>query len=494
MTITTPTDAGAVAPASPPVPLVTFRIDEFEVAVPKGTLVIRAAEQVGIQIPRFCDHPLLAPAGACRQCLVEVAMPDREGNLRPMPKPQASCTLEATPGMVVKTQRSSAIADKAQHGVMEFLLINHPLDCPVCDKGGECPLQNQAMSNGRATSRFVDVKRTFPKPISISTEILLDRERCVLCQRCTRFQQQIAGDPFIDLQNRGAIQQIGRFAPDVLGFSGSGSGAADPATVGPAALDESGQPFASYFSGNTIQICPVGALTNASYRFRSRPYDLISTPGVGEHDSSGSAIRVDHRRGVVVRRLAGNEPDVNEEWITDKDRFAYTWQSAADRITTPLVRDETTRELRAASWAEALDVAAAGLAALRHPSYFAANAAFSLGPVLDAATGPHLITTTLIDLAYEHCYKTPYSWPELRDIPAFPSESNKWKLWDWPDHVIKKDLSNAAFRIMTPEPFYRIGHSFFALLAALAGGHFAVVIARVSAANEPQSPSTPDLS
>jgi len=363
MTITTPTDAGAVAPASPPVPLVTFRIDEFEVAVPKGTLVIRAAEQVGIQIPRFCDHPLLAPAGACRQCLVEVAMPDREGTLRPMPKPQASCTLQATPGMVVKTQRSSAIADKAQHGVMEFLLINHPLDCPVCDKGGECPLQNQAMSNGRATSRFVDVKRTFPKPISISTEILLDRERCVLCQRCTRFQQQIAGDPFIDLQNRGAIQQIGRFAPDVLGFSGSGSTAADPATVGPAALDESGQPFASYFSGNTIQICPVGALTNASYRFRSRPYDLISTPGVGEHDSSGSAIRVDHRRGVVVRRLAGNEPDVNEEWITDKDRFAYTWQSAADRITTPLVRDETTRELRPASWAEALDVAAAGLAA-----------------------------------------------------------------------------------------------------------------------------------
>lgn len=178
-------------------------------------------------------------------------------------------------------------------------------------------------------------------------------------------------------------------------------------------------------------------------------------------------------------------------------------------------------------------LAAAGLAALRHPSYFAANAAFSvvvcllfaatvaaravtsargriywrstalagwgylalsLGPVLDAATGPHLITTTLIDLAYEHCYKTPYSWPELRDTPAFPSESNKWKLWDWPDHVIKKDLSNAAFRIMTPEPFYRIGHSFFALLAALAGGHFAVVIARVSAANEPQSPSTPDLS
>src|SRR5665648_1094042 len=224
MTMTTPTQAGASSGTAgqsvttpPPGDLVTLRIDELEVAVPKGTLVIRAAEQVGIAIPRFCDHPLLEPAGACRQCLVDVSTPDREGNLRPMSKPQASCTLAATPGMVVKTQRTSAMVDKAQHGVMELLLINHPLDCPVCDKGGECPLQNQAMSNGRATSRFVDVKRTFPKPIAISTEILLDRERCVLCQRCTRFQQQIAGDQFIDLQERGAVQQIGRFSPDILG-------------------------------------------------------------------------------------------------------------------------------------------------------------------------------------------------------------------------------------------------------------------------------------
>src|SRR5690606_6661139 len=169
--------------------LISVTIDGVEVDVPKGTLVIRAAEQIGIQIPRFCDHPLLEPAGACRQCLVEVATPDREGNVRPMPKPQASCTLEATPGMVVRTQRTSAVADTAQHCIMELLLINHPLAGPGCDKGGECPLQNQAMSNGRATSRFVDVKRTFPKPIAVSTTILLDRERCVLCQRCTRFSQ-----------------------------------------------------------------------------------------------------------------------------------------------------------------------------------------------------------------------------------------------------------------------------------------------------------------
>ncbi|MFE5294341.1 NADH-quinone oxidoreductase subunit G [Isoptericola sp. NPDC056618] len=359
--------------AAPPVETVTLTIDEVEVTVPKGTLIIRAAEQVGIQIPRFCDHPLLEPAGACRQCLVEVAMPDREGNVRPMPKPQASCTMTVTPGMVVKTQRTSPVADKAQHGVMELLLMNHPLDCPVCDKGGECPLQNQAMSNGRAETRFEDVKRTFPKPIAVSTEILLDRERCVLCQRCTRFSDEIAGDAFIALQERGAHQQIGRFDETVLDFTPPPGEPAE-ATFGSAAATAGGQPFASYFSGNTVQICPVGALTGAAYRFRSRPFDLVSTPGISEHDSCGSAIRVDHRRGVVLRRLSGEDPAVNEEWITDKDRFAFTWQAAPDRLTVPLVRDRvldergavvSRGELRPASWVEALELAAEGLAAAR---------------------------------------------------------------------------------------------------------------------------------
>lgn len=359
--------------AAPPVETVTLTIDEVEVTVPKGTLIIRAAEQVGIQIPRFCDHPLLEPAGACRQCLVEVAMPDREGNVRPMPKPQASCTMTVTPGMVVKTQRTSPVADKAQHGVMELLLMNHPLDCPVCDKGGECPLQNQAMSNGRAETRFEDVKRTFPKPIAVSTEILLDRERCVLCQRCTRFSDEIAGDAFIALQERGAHQQIGRFDETVLDFTPPPGEPAE-ATFGSAAATAGGQPFASYFSGNTVQICPVGALTGAAYRFRSRPFDLVSTPGISEHDSCGSAIRVDHRRGVVLRRLSGEDPAVNEEWITDKDRFAFTWQAAPDRLTVPLVRDReldehgavvSRGELRPASWVEAFELAAEGLAAAR---------------------------------------------------------------------------------------------------------------------------------
>jgi len=380
-------------PATVGAELITVTIDGVEVEVPKGTLVIRAAEQVGIQIPRFCDHPLIKPAGACRQCLVEVSTPDREGNLRPMPKPQTSCTLEATPGMVVATQHTSAVADKAQHGMIEFLLINHPLDCPVCDKGGECPLQNQAMSNGRATSRFADVKRSFPKPLKISSEILLDRDRCILCQRCTRFSDQIAGDPFIALQGRGGGtpgrdvhgphgSQIGTFDADVLDFTYAGGEAervsddglsgplqGEPGVevglasgpIGAAETDVTGRPFSSYFSGNTIQICPVGALTSATYRFRARPFDLVSTESVAEHDASGSAIRVDHRRGVVVRRLAGEDPQVNEEWITDKDRFAFTWQTAPDRLEYPLVRDEDTGELVETSWSEALHLAARGL-------------------------------------------------------------------------------------------------------------------------------------
>ena len=204
------------------VEMITLIIDGFEVTVPKGTLVIRAAEKLGIQIPRFCDHPLLDPVGACRQCLVEI-----EINGRKFPKPQASCTIPVETGMIVNTQLTSPVADKAQQGIMELLLINHPLDCPVCDKGGECPLQNQAMSNGREESRFEGYKRTFEKPINISSQVLLDRERCILCARCTRFSEQIAGDPFITLNERGALQQVGIYEND---------------------------PFESYFSGNTVQI------------------------------------------------------------------------------------------------------------------------------------------------------------------------------------------------------------------------------------------------
>ncbi|MFF7141348.1 NADH-quinone oxidoreductase subunit G [Streptomyces nodosus] len=328
MTVTTNAPTGGGAAAVPPEDLVTLTIDGIEISVPKGTLVIRAAEQLGIEIPRFCDHPLLDPAGACRQCIVEV-----EGQRKPM----ASCTITCTDGMVVRTQLTSPVAEKAQKGVMELLLINHPLDCPVCDKGGECPLQNQAMSHGNADSRFEGRKRTYEKPVAISSQVLLDRERCVLCARCTRFSNQIAGDPMIEMVERGALQQIGT---------------------------GEGDPFESYFSGNTIQICPVGALTSAAYRFRSRPFDLISSPSVCEHCSGGCATRTDHRRGKVMRRLAANDPEVNEEWICDKGRFGFRYAQQKDRLETPLVRGES-GELEPASWPEALDAAARGLRAAR---------------------------------------------------------------------------------------------------------------------------------
>jgi NADH-quinone oxidoreductase subunit G len=316
----------------PPAGYVRLTIDGVEVLAPKGELVIRTCERLGIAIPRFCDHPLLDPVGACRQCLVEVEMGGR-----PMPKPQASCTLAVADGMVVRTQLTSPVAHRAQEGNLEFLLINHPLDCPMCDKGGECPLQNQTLANGPGESRFREAKRVFVKPVPISTEILLDRDRCVLCQRCTRFSEQIAGDPFIDMLERGIAQQVG-IGPEI--------------------------PFQSYFSGNTIQICPVGALTSTAYRFRSRPFDLVSSPSVCELCASGCAMRTDHRRNVVMRRLAGDDPHVNEEWNCDKGRFAFAYYRQDDRLTSPLVRGED-GVLAPASWTAAMAAAAAGLSAAR---------------------------------------------------------------------------------------------------------------------------------
>jgi NADH-quinone oxidoreductase subunit G len=315
----------AVDTANVAVEMINATIDGIPIRVPKDTLIIRAAELLGIDVPRFCDHPLLDPIGACRQCIVEV-----EGQRKPV----ASCTVTVTEGMAIKTQLTSPVAEKAQAGNLEFLLLNHPLDCPVCDKGGECPLQNQTLANGAAESRFKDVKRTYEKPIAISSQVLLDRERCVLCARCTRFSQQIAGDPFIDLFERGALEQVAIF---------------------------DGEPFSSYFSGNTVQICPVGALTGAQYRFRARPFDLVSTPSVCEHCAAGCQQRTDWRRGKVLRRLAGEDHEVNEEWNCDKGRWAFSYATARNRLTTPLVRDAD-GYLVEASWSEALARAAAGLA------------------------------------------------------------------------------------------------------------------------------------
>src|SRR6266550_4531416 len=299
--------------------LVTLTIDGKEVTVPKGTLIIRAAEQLGVEIPRFCDHPLLDPIGACRQCYVQI-----EGQRKLF----TSCTTTVAPGMAVHTQLSSDVVRQAKVANLEFLLLNHPLDCPICDRGGECPLQDQALEYGPGESRFREAKRVFAKPIPLSPLVNLDRERCVLCARCTRFCDEISGDRFLELYARGAGERVSIAA---------------------------GEDFRSPFSGNTIQICPVGALTASTYRFAARPFDLQSADTVCPHCAAGCNLRVDLRRGEVVRHLARDNYDVNDAWLCDKGRFAYRFPDAMRRLTTPLLRD---RGLEPVSFGEALDAIA----------------------------------------------------------------------------------------------------------------------------------------
>jgi NADH-quinone oxidoreductase subunit G len=294
---------------------VTLTIDGKEVTVPTGTLIIRAAEQLGIEIPRFCDHPLLRPAGACRQCYVRI-----EGQ----PKLATSCTVQVAAGMTVMTQASDDEVADAQRANLEFLLLNHPLDCPICDRGGECPLQDQALAYGPGDSRFREAKRVFKKPIPLSPLVALDRERCVLCARCTRFCDEISGDRFLELYARGAGERVAIAA---------------------------GEDFRSPFSGNTVQICPVGALTSVPYRFAARPFDLTYGDSVCPHCSAGCNLRVDLRRGEVVRHLARDEYEVNDAWLCDKGRYAFRFPDSPERVTTPLIRDHG---LEPASFGEVL--------------------------------------------------------------------------------------------------------------------------------------------
>jgi len=323
-------------------PMVTLAIDGKEVTVPRGTLIIRAAEQLGIEIPRFCDHPLLEPAGACRQCYVQI-----EGQ----PKLATSCTVTVAPGMVVNTQNTSDTVHGAQVANLEFLLLNHPLDCPICDRGGECPLQDQALAFGPGDSRFEEAKRVWAKPLPLSPLVNLDRERCVLCARCTRFCDQISGDRFIELFARGAGERVSISA---------------------------GEDFRSPFSGNTVQICPVGALTASPYRFVARPFDLSTVDSVCPHCSAGCNVKVDVRRGEVVRQLSRDNLDVNDAWLCDKGRFAFRFPDAPDRLTTPLIRDHGLEPAsfgevltRIAEWADGKRVAFLTGGRLMDEDYFA---------------------------------------------------------------------------------------------------------------------------
>src|ERR687886_2579914 len=302
--------------------LVTVTIDERQVQVAKGTGIVETAAAAGIEIPVFCYEPRLGPAvGACRMCLVEVeGMP---------PKPQAGCTLTAQDGMKVKTARTSEMARVAQNATLEFILVNHPLDCPVCDKGGECPLQDLTFRWGPGNTRMHFPKRTFEKPIPISPTISIDRERCILCYRCTRFSESVSEDGQLVAINRGAQSLIATFED---------------------------QPYRGRFSGNVIELCPVGALTSTTYRFQARPWEIQNVPTVCGMCPVGCNLSVTTREGKVKRILSRNHPEVDEGWLCDKGRFAFGHLRARDRIVDPLRRVRR-RGLDAIAWDEAVDEA-----------------------------------------------------------------------------------------------------------------------------------------
>jgi len=301
---------------------VTVTIDGRQVEAEAGDLVIKVAQDHGVYIPRFCWHERMKPVGMCRMCLVEI-----EGQ-RGLPP---ACTATVTDGMVVTT--ASPAVKKAQEGVLEFLLINHPLDCPVCDRGGECPLQDLTFGFGPGESRFVEEKRHFAKPIAISDLVLLDRERCILCARCTRFADEVAGDPLITFVERGGDMQVLTF-PD--------------------------EPFSSYFSGNTVQICPVGALLAAPYRFRARPWDLSSVESSCQACAVGCRAALQSSSNRLVRALGVDSEAVNHGWLCDKGRFGFDFVHAEGRWAEPMVKD-VSGGLVEAAWPDALDAAAAGL-------------------------------------------------------------------------------------------------------------------------------------
>jgi NADH-quinone oxidoreductase subunit G len=339
--------------------LVTVTIDGREVHVPPGTGLVETALAAGIEIPVFCYEPRVGPAiGACRMCLVEV-----EGT----PKVQAACVLSAQDGMVVRTAQSSPEAADAQNATLEFILVNHPLDCPVCDKGGECPLQDLTFRWGPPATRMTFPKRTFEKPIPISPTIALDRERCILCYRCTRFSEGVAEDKQLIAANRGAQSVIATFED---------------------------RPYRAPFSGNVIELCPVGALTSTQYRFEARPWEIQNVPTVCGLCPVGCNIDATTREGKVKRILARNHPEVDRGWLCDKGRFAFTHLRAQDRVADP-IRRVGPRRYEDISWDTALDEAESLLRAAQGGIVTALSGsetvetAYALGKLLRQGLGAH---------------------------------------------------------------------------------------------------------
>ena len=318
-----------IAPPHDPNATVTITLDGQSVEARAGEFLIETAERAGTYIPRFCYHPRMKPVGMCRMCLVDITGP-RGPSLQP------ACYLAVSEGLEVDTK--SDRVRKAQDGVLEFLLINHPLDCPVCDKGGECPLQDQVMAYGPGESRFVEEKRHWAKPIPISELVMLDRERCIQCGRCVRFALEVAGEAQIDFLGRGDTVEVNIFED---------------------------QPFSSYFSGNTVQICPVGALTASPYRFTARPWDLDQVESTCTTCALGCRVAVQSSANRLTRLLGVDSDSVNQSWLCDKGRFGYEAVNSEERLMEPLVRENTDSDLSPASWTEALDTAANNLLDVR---------------------------------------------------------------------------------------------------------------------------------
>lgn len=302
--------------------LVHLTIDDIPVAVPPGTLVWAAARQLGIEIPIYCYHPKMPPLGACRMCFVEIEK---------MPKPpQTACTTPVSEGMIVHTKTDKVI--KARKGTLEFLLINHPLDCPICDKGGECDLQDFTLRHGPGGTRFDLYKRHYSKPVPVSDRVMLDRERCILCQRCTRFSSEISMDNGLVMISRGYKMEVGT-APDSA--------------------------FDSIFSGNTVEMCPVGALTASAYRFKSRPWELKRIPSVCNNCSVGCNARIDVRVDKVMRLMSRTNDAIDDGWLCDRGRWGFEFVNSPQRLRTPLIRQKG--QLQPATWDEALYMLASRL-------------------------------------------------------------------------------------------------------------------------------------
>lgn len=294
--------------------LVHLTIDDIPIAVPPGTLVWAAAKQAGIEIPIYCYHPKMPPLGACRMCFVEIEK---------VPKPpQTACTTPVSEGMIVHTKTDKVL--KARKGTLEFLLINHPLDCPICDKGGECDLQDFTMRHGPGKTRFDLYKRHYPKPIPISDKVMLDRERCILCQRCTRFSSEISQDNGLVMISRGYKMEVGT-APD--------------------------HAFDSIFSGNTVEMCPVGALTASAYRFKARPWELKRTSSVCNNCSVGCNVRIDVRVDKIMRLMSRTNDEIDDGWLCDRGRWDFEFVNSPDRLRTPLIRRNG--EFQKATWDQA---------------------------------------------------------------------------------------------------------------------------------------------